>query len=54
MSRYMQYSMAAAKEALDDAKWYPENECQKEMTVFQIASVLGMIYKIAHGFRASA
>ncbi|KAL8792714.1 MAG: hypothetical protein Q9195_004689 [Heterodermia aff. obscurata] len=41
MSRYMQYSIAATNEALDDAQWYPENEHQKEKTVFQTASVHG-------------
>ena len=34
MSKYMQYAIAATKEALDDAQWYPEEEDQKEMTVF--------------------
>lgn len=35
MSKWMQYAMAAAHEALDDAKWHPEGELQKEMTVCQ-------------------
>lgn len=30
----MQYAIAATKEALDDAQWHPEEEYQKEMTVF--------------------
>ena len=30
----MQYAIAATKEALDDAQWHPDEEDQKEMTVF--------------------
>ena len=31
----MQHAMAAAQEALSDAKWQPEDEHEKEMTVCQ-------------------
>ena len=39
MSKYMQYAIAATAEALDDAQWHPEEEHQKEMTVFSTMSV---------------
>ena len=33
MPRFMQYAMVAAKEALDDAGWRPEDPNDLEMTV---------------------
>lgn len=36
MSKFMQYAMAATQEALDDARWHPQEEHQKEMTVEQV------------------
>lgn len=33
MSTYMQYSIAATDEALQDAEWYPKTRHQSEMTV---------------------
>lgn len=33
MSTFMQYAMAASKEALEDANWFPETATQQEMTV---------------------
>ena len=33
MAKYMQYAMAATKEALDDAKWYPQDFAGKATTV---------------------
>ena len=33
MSRYMQYSMAASQEAVENAGWFPGNEAEKRMTV---------------------
>ena len=33
MSKYMQFAMAATQEALDDAKWHPEDDRAKEKTV---------------------
>ena len=36
MSKFMQYAVAATQEALGDAKWHPEQERQKEMTVHRV------------------
>ena len=33
MSKYMQYAMVAAQEALEDAGWSPHTEHEEEMTV---------------------
>lgn len=33
MPKFMQYAMVAAKEALDDAGWYPEDPNDLDMTV---------------------
>ena len=43
MSTYMQYAIAATKEALDDAQWQPEEEDQKEMTVFEMPSIFSTV-----------
>ena len=33
MSKFMQYALVAAKEALDDAEWAPEDPLEQEATV---------------------
>ena len=33
MTKFMQYAVVAAKEALDDAGWHPESPQEQEMTV---------------------
>ena len=33
MAKFMQYGIVAAKQALDDAAWYPEDSAAQEMTV---------------------
>ena len=33
MAKYMQYAMAATKEALNDAKWHPQDFAGKATTV---------------------
>ena len=43
MSKYMPYAIAATKEALDDAQWHPEEESQKEMTVFEMPNVFSTV-----------
>jgi 3-oxoacyl-(acyl-carrier-protein) synthase len=42
MSKFMQYAMAASKEALEDAGWSPHTEQEKEMSVSPIATVDGL------------
>ena len=33
MARFMQFAIVAAKEALDDADWHPQEPVEQEMTV---------------------
>ena len=36
MSTFMQYAILASHEALQDARWRPDSDQQREMTVSQI------------------
>ena len=37
MAKFMQFAIVAAKEALDDANWHPQEPLEQEMTVcFQL------------------
>jgi 3-oxoacyl-(acyl-carrier-protein) synthase len=39
MSKFMQYGMAAAQEALEDAKWHPQQLAEQEMTVYSLRTL---------------
>ena len=42
MAQYMQYAVVAAREALDDAGWHPEDPKEQDMTV-SLPSILHSI-----------
>ncbi|KAL8820177.1 MAG: hypothetical protein Q9191_007570, partial [Dirinaria sp. TL-2023a] len=46
MSRFMQYAVAATREALDDALWHPEDERQREMTGVCLGSGIGSFEEV--------
>uniref|UniRef100_A0A6V3RPI2 beta-ketoacyl-[acyl-carrier-protein] synthase I n=1 Tax=Lotharella globosa TaxID=91324 RepID=A0A6V3RPI2_9EUKA len=46
MAPFIQYSMVAAKEALDDADWHPESEEDRQATGVSIGSGIGGIEEI--------
>eukprot|EP00467_Chlorarachnion_reptans_P005014 CAMPEP_0114517538 /NCGR_PEP_ID=MMETSP0109-20121206/17948_1 /TAXON_ID=29199 /ORGANISM="Chlorarachnion reptans, Strain CCCM449" /LENGTH=515 /DNA_ID=CAMNT_0001698067 /DNA_START=98 /DNA_END=1645 /DNA_ORIENTATION=- len=46
MAPFIQYSLVAAKEALDDANWHPEEDSDKQATGVSIGSGIGGIEEI--------
>lgn len=45
MAKFTQYAIAAARQAIQDANWFPETDLQKQQTVRLYG---GYLYMLAH------
>ncbi len=53
MDRFTQFAIAAAAEAIEQAKWRPETNNERERTATIIASGIGGFHTIAHAIRTT-
>lgn len=53
MDRFIQFALVAAREALEQAGWHPQNEAERERTATVIASGIGGFPAIAEAVRTT-